>query len=243
MHDEDVANLEILENGHWWGDSRTELLLKLCSENIPPGGSILEIGSGTGEMANQLQERGFNVTALEPSSMSDQIKSKFNNLKVEKMTFDHFVSVNSSAKYSAIVLFDVLEHIENDINALRNIHSILELGGILILSVPADASLWSKLDEQVFHFRRYDKRMLEVTLKYLKYEVIQSRYWMSLLKPAVKFYRKIKNPDLQGNTKKPGLILNNTLKLLLKVEKFKITSSLPGVSIFIVAKKSNGVPN
>ena len=63
-------------------------------------------------------------------------------------------------KYDLILLTDVLEHIEDDVSASRWIQNTLKPGGYAIITVPALKILWSRMDDEVGHVRRYTKKTL-----------------------------------------------------------------------------------
>ena len=101
--------------------------------------------------------------------MKNIICTSLENLNVENVKVD------------AVGLFDVLEHIEDDVNFLSQIHQILNDNGLFILSVPAYNLLWSNEDKIAGHFRRYKKKELEILLKTSGFEILFSSYFFSIL--------------------------------------------------------------
>ena len=65
----------------------------------------------------------------------------------------------------ALLMFEVLEHVEDDVGLLRDIHELLGPGGAVLLSVPAHQARFSRVDEMAGHFRRYDRDVLEARLR------------------------------------------------------------------------------
>lgn len=140
------------------------------------GKNILEIGCGIGTFTKILLKNGF-VTALDKNKryltivkrtiISEKLNIAFGN--IEKVKF-------SSMKFDSIVCLNVLEHIENDRKALSNIFYSLKDGGILIVLVPANKILFGTLDENLGHYRRYDKRTLSKFLTEAGFEIIKIRY-------------------------------------------------------------------
>jgi SAM-dependent methyltransferase len=63
--------------------------------------------------------------------------------------------------FDLVCLFDVLEHIQDDVNALRSIRSLLKSRGKLLLTVPAYQWLWNAHDHQLHHVRRYTASTLK----------------------------------------------------------------------------------
>jgi SAM-dependent methyltransferase len=81
-------------------------------------------------------------------------------------------------------MLNVLEHIEDDVGALRKVHDLLRTGGILILEVPAGPRLMDIYDENLHHFRRYSSRALRSLLGQLGFTIMRSSHLGFLVYPA-----------------------------------------------------------
>jgi SAM-dependent methyltransferase len=86
-------------------------------------------------------------------------------------------------RIGAAGLFDVVEHIENDVSFLGGLHSLMRPGGRLYLTVPAFQALWSSEDEYAGHHRRYSTRTLGASLRQAGFEVeyISYFFWFHTL--------------------------------------------------------------
>jgi hypothetical protein len=73
-------------------------------------------------------------------------------------------------------MLDVLEHIEDDVGAVKHLHSLLKPGGYSILTVPALRWLTSIHDDINLHFRRYHRKPFQILLENAGFEVLQLRY-------------------------------------------------------------------
>ena len=82
--------------------------------------------------------------------------------------------------YNAM-LFDVLEHIENDEVFLQDLSIKMNDGGVLLLSVPAFSSLWSSEDDIDGHFRRYTIATLRKVVQKTEFEIEYCSYFYSFL--------------------------------------------------------------
>ena len=87
--------------------------------------------------------------------------------------------------YGLVSLFDVLEHIDDDTGTLRHIFSILEPGGVLVLTVPAHPFLFDEMDELAHHRRRYRGSELGHKLRDAGFEVRRLTHFMAPLVPLV----------------------------------------------------------
>lgn len=86
---------------------------------------------------------------------------------------------------SVAFLFDVLEHIRDDRDAMRQIAAALRAGGLLFATAPAFQSLWSYNDDLEHHARRYTRRDFARLADECGFELIDSRYFMFFLSPLL----------------------------------------------------------
>ncbi len=114
------------------------------------GRAILDFGAGTGDFASSFSS-SFRISTVEPDKeLAKKISSKGLDVSQDLSAFP-------VGSFTTIYSLNVLEHIENDIEALRQIGSRLALGGKLVLFVPANPKLYSSFDKRIGHFRRYTK--------------------------------------------------------------------------------------
>lgn len=118
------------------------------------GGEVLDFGAGTGT----LSEIWYTKTMRKPTCVEIDTKQR---LTLESKGFSSLASLDGlSQKVDFVFTSNVLEHIENDREALQRIFSILPEGGRLAIYVPALPMLFSELDRSVGHYRRYKRREL-----------------------------------------------------------------------------------
>ena len=124
------------------------------------GDRPLEIGSGTGDYAEMWAERGVSVTASEGyPPLVARLRERFaGNPRVSVKEL--VAPIRETADHSALVAFNVLEHIPDDVDALRSFAGLVRSGGAVVLFVPAFQALMSDYDVTVGHQRRYRKRSL-----------------------------------------------------------------------------------
>jgi SAM-dependent methyltransferase len=140
--------------------------------------SILEFGAGTGFLSELLQTHyKVKPDCLEIDKTLLQILSK--------KGFKTFSSLSDvDKKYDLIFSSNVLEHIQNDEDALTQLTALLKPNGLLINYVPAFPILFSQLDVAVGHFRRYTQKELKLKLSATGYKVNRIHYVDSLGFPA-----------------------------------------------------------
>jgi len=97
-----------------------------------------------------------------------------------------------SRTFQLIGIFDVLEHIGEDVQILRDLRALLHPGGALLLTVPAHQSLWSYFDELSGHCRRYSREELERKLDHAGFRVEFLTPYMASLHPMMWLSRRLR---------------------------------------------------
>src|SRR6185295_819539 len=82
--------------------------------------------------------------------------------------------------FETVFALNVVEHIENDMLAIRNCHKLLKKGGKLIILVPAFQSLYNGFDKELYHYRRYTKHTLNKLFKENSFHLVESKYFNAL---------------------------------------------------------------
>lgn len=132
---------------------------------VPPGGRILDAGCGTGSLLVQLALRGYEVYGVDISE--DSVRRTEECLRFLMPEAKSVVKRGSAEQidypdggFDAVIAAEVLEHVEKDHLAVREFHRLLKPGGVCIITVPANPSLWDLSDEMAEHKRRYSKEDL-----------------------------------------------------------------------------------
>jgi hypothetical protein len=141
-------------------------------------------------------------------------------------------------------MFDVLEHIPDDVGALVALRAQLDPGGVLLLTVPAWQALWSSFDEASGHVRRYSPDHLSGMLARCGYAVEYLTLFMLPLFPllwAARVWRRSKHgAERMSEELQPPRILNDGLGRILRLERAWLHAgrrTLPvGTSILAVAR-------
>lgn len=145
------------------------------------GGHAIEIGSGIGTFAGLLRPRVDRLDAVEPSpNLISVLEARFAGdaaVTVRSATLESHVAAMGDACRDSVVLVNVLEHIEDDRAALAELFRITRPGGHLLLFVPALPFLFSELDRQFGHFRRYRRSELRAKVGEAGFEIRLARYF------------------------------------------------------------------
>lgn len=140
--------------------------------------SILEFGAGMGSLLDIFRE----TYSISPECI--EIDSTFLGILQAKKFTVHKDTSSVKRKFDFIYTSNVLEHIEDDFGALVNLRQILLPGGKIAIYVPALPILFSNLDYQAGHFRRYRKQELIAKVQSAGFNVEQCFYNDSLGVPA-----------------------------------------------------------
>jgi glycosyltransferase involved in cell wall biosynthesis len=201
------------------------------------GRRVLEIGSGIGNITKFLLDRDLVIaTDVEPKYLA-LLKNTFG--KYKKFMIEHLdlsraeMACYRSYRIDSVICFNVLEHIEEDEKALKNIFDLLEPRGRLLLLVPSHTWLYGSLDQHLGHHRRYGRKELKNRLEAMGFKVIFLKYFnrIGILGWFLnsKIFRRKRLPSFQ-------LRIYNLLVPLFKLEKL---FPLPiGTSLLVVAEKS-----
>ncbi len=152
---------------HEWGTApnfvgprhelRESLLLALVSA-AQPGPRALNVGAGQGSFSRLLAARGFAVTSAEASPAAvDVLRRRATGEVVEA---DAASLPFADGTFDAVVLGEVLEHLENDVSALREARRVVRAGGVIAASVPRNPAWFSSSDRWAGHVRRYTREAL-----------------------------------------------------------------------------------
>ena len=132
-------------------------------------------------------------------------------------------------KFDLICLFDVIEHIENDLGALNAINDMLNSSGYVFITVPAYNFLWSGHDELSHHKRRCSRKELQGLIHAAGFEEVYSTYFLVFLFPVVaviKLISRLLHLEPKSQLKMPTRGINVFLTKLFALEKLFVPDHL-----------------
>jgi len=224
----EVRKLAALEDTHWWYRERRHLLARAL-DGLRPG-DALDIGAAGGGNTRVLRERGWRPVALEYGPEGAEVAHERGLLTLRA---DATRLPIDDAALDLVVAFDILEHIEDDDLAVREVARILRPEGTFLVAVPADPRLWSAHDVAVDHVRRYTRETLSSVLHRGGFEVVDMTSWNVLLRPVVALRRK-KATGSDLDDLHP--VVNSGLRAIITAERYLPVKRLPGVSLLVTAR-------
>lgn len=215
-----------LSGGHEWGTApdfvgprhefRESLLLKLLL-SARPSQQMLNVGAGQGSFTRMLEERGFDVvsTDLSPAALEvlrervagPVLQADMTNLPFPDESFD------------VVLAGEVIEHIDDDVAALREAHRVLRANGVLVLSVPAHPGWFGDSDRWAGHVRRYTRDALAETISSAGFDDLRIVPWGF---PIASLYHRLlfdKSAAKLAGDSRPRRLQRALLKIGIQVDR------------------------
>jgi SAM-dependent methyltransferase len=170
------------EDRHWWYRGRRSVLERVIGDlRLPARARILDAGCGSGRNMVEFARHGT-VTGIELSDTSVALaRERGAGEVVEGSVLDMPFDADA---FDLAASLDVIEHLQDDLQALRELRRVVAPGGSLLLTVPAYQWLWSGHDEINHHHRRYTRRSLQRIGEQAGWHQVRTTYFNSLLLPA-----------------------------------------------------------
>jgi 2-polyprenyl-3-methyl-5-hydroxy-6-metoxy-1,4-benzoquinol methylase len=238
--------LEEVEGRHFWFVARRELVLDSLRRTIPDldRRGLFDVGCGTGSLAAFLLRHGVAIRGA-CDAHTESLAIARRSLSRPVVLVDEGRLPPLGGGHDLLTLFDVLEHVDDDVELLRSLRAALRPGGFLALTVPAHPILFDEMDRLAHHRRRYRRRELRAKLETAGFEVRLLTHFMAPLVPLLYLARKAggrwralrKDAPAADVELRVVPVLNGLLLLLLAVERRLVRVwSLPfGSSLIAVA--------
>jgi len=225
-----VDNLEVMEVAV----NYAAYLVDLVAGAVGPPGSapLLDFGTGAATHAQDFRRRGYEVVCVESDA---DLRTRICDLGFRACaTFDELEGQRFPAAYT----LNVLEHIDDDVGALRSLHEALEPGGTLVVYVPAFHTLWTAMDTKVGHLRRYRRGELIDKVRRAGFRVDRCSYADSLGFLAALVYRVVGNREGNLNPRSVGAYDRFAFPASRALD--RVTGRMFGKNLALVATAAGG---
>ncbi len=155
------------EDRHFWFRHRNEVLgdlFRTLTARRPPGYRVLEVGCGNGNVLRVLEDVCTAGVVVGSELHAEGLVHARKRVRCELLTADVY-KLSLPHPFDLIGMFDVLEHLPDDVRALAGLRAATTPGGAIALTVPAHRRLWSHVDVAAGHYRRYSPRSLADALR------------------------------------------------------------------------------
>jgi len=236
-----------VEREHYWFVTRREVVRDVLHAAVPdhPQRRLFDIGCGSGGLLAFLGSSGLALAGacdVYPESLA-LVRRR---VAAPLLLVDEGRFPPLAPGQTLVSLFDVLEHIDDDLGTLRHLVEVLEPGGILVLTVPAHPFLFDEMDEIAHHRRRYTRRELRDKLRAAGFSVRHLSHFMAPLVPLVllRWVMRVlagRRTALERRKLELGVtpFLNGVMRALLRLERpLVLSGTLPfGTSLIAVAER------
>lgn len=210
---------------NWWNKHRLSLVRYVLNKRAySHDDSLLDFGCGKGMQLAELQKYYplIDCVGYEP----------FLNSELQTPVFKDLCSLKDR-KFTAITALDVIEHIEDDLNTLKQMHHMLDTNGMLIVTVPAFMHLYCPIvDTAIGHYRRYKKQEIKTIVESAGFKVWEVFYVFPYLYPVC-VMRKCANRVLRML----GISVDETtITHRLPIDPLKMPSMLSFLEVELIKK-------
>jgi len=174
-----------LEAENFWFRARNRLLVDRIARHFPHATRFLEVGCGTGFVLRGIADAfpALELTATE--FFAEGLSHAARRVPQARLVQADARHMAWDSQFDLVGSFDVLEHVEEDVEVIDGIRRALVPGGGAILTVPQHPLLWSAADTYACHVRRYRRGELEAKLERAGLSVVFSTSFVSLLFPLL----------------------------------------------------------
>jgi SAM-dependent methyltransferase len=220
-----VDNLEIMQEA----ENYNRYLLNLVLRHAPPGGRIVDFGAGSGQFAVPVAALGHTISAVE---LDLGLRDLLNGKGIRTVAGCEELA---DASIDYVYTLNVLEHIHDDVGALRRLRAKLVAGGTLLAYVPAFPILYTSMDRKVGHVRRYTRRTLTAALTSAGFSIERAAYVDCLGYFATLLFKAVGNQE--GSVNRTALKLYDRAVFPLSRALDTITQRWFGKNLLLLARK------
>lgn len=184
------AELAELEPTSFWFRGRSGILIWAMARYFPGAKSFLEVGCGTGYTLASIRAGRPGLAVAGGDVHGEALTVARGRLPGVPLFRLDARALPFDADFDVVGAFDVVEHIEDDVGALRNLATAARPGGGVMITVPQHPRLWSPVDDAARHQRRYTRSELVTKLRAVGLTPVRITSFMSLLLPVMAAARK-----------------------------------------------------
>jgi len=242
MNAEEYANMEQMEDSHWYYAGKREFAQTWLRRVAALDGNhvLLDCGAGTGRFAKEMEAYCRVLVLDDHEEALNYLRQRFRTDQILSLAGDNVPLPDGSLE--CVTALDVLEHTPDDAAVVRGFHRLLKPGGVALVTVPASMALWSDWDTALHHYRRYSRPQLAALFQQEKWEIIHINYTNVAVYPAVWLLRKWrkwfpKSGGARSEDKIPPRWINAILRWFFVRPALTRIPFPIGVSLLLVARK------
>ncbi|MBT9463722.1 class I SAM-dependent methyltransferase [Hydrogenophaga sp.] len=243
FHTESFEGLARVEAGNFWFRARNAIIIWALRKYFPAFRSLLEVGCGTGFVLSGIAQAfpGKRIAGSEIYTAGLAFATQ--RLPTVELVQMDARKLPYVTEFDVVAAFDVIEHILEDELVLQNFHRAIKPGGGCLITVPQHQWLWSPVDEEACHRRRYSARELHAKVQAAGFRIVRSTSFVTLLLPLMLASRlAARRSGTSGGSEALQLnpVVDRVLDAIMRMEHLVIKTgvSLPvGGSRLVVLQK------
>jgi SAM-dependent methyltransferase len=232
--------MQAVEDDHWWFRGRRSVIAAVLKGVAPATGPVLDAGCGSGGNGAVYTRIGPVIGVdTEPAALLSAQQRGYRGVGVASLAG---LPVPGGT-FALVCATDVVEHVADDLGALRELRRVTRPGGHLLVTVPAYRWLWSDSDVQLGHFRRYTGGEITARCREAGWLPERTSYFNSTLLPAIAAVRYARRrrgrPMAATELEQTGPVANRVLRwpMLAEARLVGAGGRLPaGVSIVTLSR-------
>ena len=239
MEPNEIDKMHQLEETHWWFQGKKYIIKSIINGIDIPDGRYLDIGCGTGMFLNEFgKDRiayGLDLSEQALSYCTKKGDAFLVRAFGNKLPFKEDV-------FSFVSLLDMVEHVDNDLELLKEVNRVCKSGAIVVITVPAFNFLWGTHDVSHYHKRRYKRNQLRdicLSAGFLLERLTYTNFFI-FFPVLLRRISSSKSSDVgESDLRRVPAIVNGLLKCIYRFEAFYLKRGrFPfGVSLLAVLRK------
>ncbi len=239
MEPNEIEKMHKLEETHWWFQGKKYIIKSIINRIDIPEGRYLDIGCGTGMFLNEYgKDRiayGLDLSEQALSYCTKKGDAFLVRAFGNKLPFKGVV-------FSFVSLLDMVEHVDNDLELLKEVYRVCKSGAVVVITVPAFDFLWGSHDVTHHHKRRYTRnqlRALALSAGFLSERLTYTNFFIFLPVLLRRITSRKSSDGKESDLRQIPSIINDFLKCIYKFEAFYLKkANFPfGVSLLMVLRK------
>jgi SAM-dependent methyltransferase len=243
MASDAMESMARVEREHWWFRAKRDLVVdELRRRDVH--GLVVDVGAGTGGLLEQLGAAGRTAVGFELDPLALDLTARLDpRPALARAVAERLPAAGTTA--GAVTALDVIEHLDDDVEGLRELSRVAGPRGVVIVGVPAYRWAWSDHDVRLGHRRRYDRRALRAAAEAAGLEVLRCSHYHSWLVPIALVLRRTPlRRLLKGRAEEASFVspaVNRILRAVSLAERavMRVVDLPFGLSILLVARPAS----